>query len=189
MAEYTALKNEQAQRMVVRDTCLYLSMIANLAIAAFYSVAREAQILLLIPFASTLFLSIYFLNDSMIGQIRRHIEASVLPKFSESDRQCDEVLFAWEKLHRRWSIGGLLAKVARLAAVWVTFSATPVGALAASAPSFDDMNDSWPWLFAAFLTALPYVLGPVLLVFGFAARLFRARGGKHGPAGSPPATA
>jgi hypothetical protein len=170
----------------MRDTSLYVSMIANIAIAAFYALVRDDQILLLIPFVSTLFLSIYFLNDSMIHQIRRHIEENVLPRFSESDREVNEVLFGWEQL-RRWSIGALLAKLARLAAVWATLSATSLAALAASAPSFDDLNQSWPWLFALFLTALPYVLGPLLLIFGFAAWLFRARV-RRGPAGSPPAT-
>jgi hypothetical protein len=188
LAEYTALKKEQARRIAVRDSCLYLSMVANVAIAAAYALVRDAALLLLIPFVSTVFLSAYFMNDSMIAQIRRHIEASVLPRFSESDRECNEVLFGWEQLHRRWSIGAFLAKLARLAAVWVTMSATPIAALALGAPAFDDMNDSWPWMFALFLTALPYVLGPVLLVFGFAARIFGARGGRRGAAGSPPAT-
>jgi hypothetical protein len=171
----------------VRDTCLYLSMIANIAIAAFYALVRDAQLLLLIPFASTLFLSIYFLNDSMIHQIRRHIEKEVLPRFSASDRECNDILFGWERLRRRWSVGGFLAWLARLAAVWAALSGAPIAALAAGAPASDDLSQSWPWLFALFLTALPYVLGPVLVVFGFAAWLFRARGGKGGSA-APPAT-
>jgi hypothetical protein len=47
LAEYTALKNEQTQRIVVRDTVLYVSITANTAIAAIYQQQnRDAQILL-----------------------------------------------------------------------------------------------------------------------------------------------
>jgi hypothetical protein len=61
LAEYTALKNEQTQRIVVRDTVLYISITANTAIAAIYQQQQnqDTRVLLAIPFVSTLLFWIY----------------------------------------------------------------------------------------------------------------------------------
>ena len=82
LAEYAALKNEQTQRIVVRDTVLYISITANTAIAAIYQQQQnpDPQILLAIPFASTLLFWLYATNDNMITQIRRYIVANIIPK-------------------------------------------------------------------------------------------------------------
>jgi hypothetical protein len=80
LAEYTALKNEQTQRIVVRDTVLYVSITANTAIAAIYQQQQnqDPRILLAIPFVSTLLFWIYATNDSMITQIRRYIVSNIV---------------------------------------------------------------------------------------------------------------
>jgi hypothetical protein len=161
LAEYTALKSEQAQRIVLRDTCLYISITANTTIAGVYTQqqAQDPKILLFIPFASTLLFWIYATNDDMVTRIRRYIVKNIIPRLSASD----ETLFGWETVRRRWSIGRFVSKFIRLFAVWITFSGASIVALAATAPAFQDVGQNWPWLAAALFTCLPYIFGLWLL--------------------------
>lgn len=97
LAEYTALKNEQTQRIVVRDTVLYVSITANTAIAAIYQQQnQDSRILLAIPFVSTLLFWIYATNDSMITQIRRYIVTNIVQKLSGNDENNANGLFGWD---------------------------------------------------------------------------------------------
>ena len=100
LAEYAALKNEQTQRIVVRDTVLYISITANTAIAAIYQQQQnpDPQILLAIPFASTLLFWLYATNDNMITQIRRYIVSNIIPKLSPNGEKIESSLFGWEVL-------------------------------------------------------------------------------------------
>lgn len=162
LAEYAALKNEQTQRIVVRDTCLYVSITANIAIAAAYTQAQihDEKLLLFIPFASTLFFWVYATHDAMVTQIRRYIVDVMLPKLPEKDPALAP--FGWEYLRRRRSIRRLASKVARLFAVWATFSGASIVALVAAAPG---LGVSAAWLVALVFTALPYVFGLWLIDF------------------------
>jgi hypothetical protein len=165
LAEYTALKNEQTQRIVVRDTVLYISITANTAIAAIYQQqqTQDARILLAIPFVSTLLFWIYATNDSMITQIRRYIVTNIIPKWSASGGNNESGLFGWEYLRRRRTLSRFLSKLIRLLAVWSTFSGASIAALIATAPNSQDLPHDMPWLAAAAFTALPYIFGLWLL--------------------------
>jgi hypothetical protein len=161
LAEYAALKNEQAQRLVVRDTCLFISITANIAIAAAYTQQQihDNQILLFIPFASTLFFWVYATNDDKITNIRRYIVDQLLPNIPVADESSKKIIFGWEYLRRGWSVNRLFSKITRLLAVWLTFSGASLIALAATLPEPSDYSHSIPWLFAVLFTALPYVFG------------------------------
>jgi hypothetical protein len=164
LAEYTALKNEQTQRIVVRDTVLYVSITANTAIAAIYQQQnRDVQILLAIPFISTLLFWIYATNDSMITQIRRYIVVNIIPKWSADGENSGSGLFGWEYMRRRRTLSRFLSKLIRLLAVWSTFSGASIVALIATAPNSQDLPHDVPWLFAAAFTVLPYIFGLWLL--------------------------
>lgn len=119
MAEYTALKNEQAQRIVIRDTCLYISISANTAIAAVVAQQQNhpLQLLLFIPAASTLLFWLYATNDSMITQIRRYIINNIIPNLASLDQKYKAKLFGWEYLRRRRTFGRVVSKLCRLLAV------------------------------------------------------------------------
>ncbi len=164
IAEYTALKTEQAQRIVLRDTCLYISITANTTIAGIYTQqqTQDPKLLLFIPFASTLLFWIYATNDNMITQIRRYIVSNVVPKLSVGDEALKDGLFGWETVRRKRTFSRFVSKFIRLFAVWITFSGASLVALAATAPALD-AGMSWPWLAAAFFTCLPYIFGLWLL--------------------------
>jgi hypothetical protein len=159
IAEYTALKNEQAQRIVLRDTCLYVSIGANTAIAGVYTQqqSHDPRILLFIPFASTLLFWIYATNDSMITQIRRYIISNIVSELSEQKYKGSP--FGWEYLRRRRTPSRLISKLIRLMAVWFTFSIASIAALAATVPILQDVAHSWRWLAAAIFACLPYIFG------------------------------
>ena len=161
IAEYTALKNEQTQRIVVRDTCLWISISANTAIAAVYSQlqSHDPRILLFIPFVSTLLFWIYATNDSMISQIRRYIVTHIVPKLSQSDQKYRDSLFGWEYLRRQRTPRRIISKLIRLLAVWSTFSIASIAALVVNVQNLPDTAYSWPWLAAAFFVCLPYIFG------------------------------
>jgi len=165
LAEYTALKNEQTQRIVVRDTVLYVSITANTAIAAIYQQQQnqDPRILLAIPFVSTLLFWIYATNDSMITQIRRYIVSNIVQRFSDGGEENAINLFGWEYLRRRRTFVRLISKMIRLVAVWSTFSGASIVALIATAPNSQDLPHDMPWLAAAAFTALPYIFGLWLL--------------------------
>jgi hypothetical protein len=161
MAEYTALKTEQAQRIVLRDTCLYVSITANTAIAAVYAQQQnhDPLVLLFIPFASTLLFWLYATNDSMITQIRQYIVSNIASKLSEPDGKLKDSLFGWEYHRRRRTLSRIVSKVTRLLAVWFTFSIASIVALVATAANLQDPANSLPWLAAAAFTCLPYIFG------------------------------
>jgi len=165
MAEYSALKNEQTQRIVLRDTCLYISISANIAIAAV--VAQQPnhpiQVLLFIPLASTLLFWLYATNDLMVTQIRKYIIGSIIPKLSQLDQKYQSNLLGWEYLRRRRTIGRFVSKLCRLLAVWSTFSGASMIALWVNAPAIHDVAQSWVWLAAALFAGLPYIFGLWLL--------------------------
>jgi hypothetical protein len=165
LAEYTALKNEQTQRIVVRDTVLYVSITANTAIAAIYQQQQhhDPRILLAIPFVSTLLFWIYATNDSMITKIRRYIVVNIIPKWSADGENSGSGLFGWEYMRRRRTLSRFLSKLIRLLAVWSTFSGASIVALIATAPNSQDLPHDVPWLFAAAFTVLPYIFGLWLL--------------------------
>ena len=165
LAEYTALKNEQTQRIVVRDTVLYVSITANTAVAAIYQQQQhhDPYILLAIPFVSTLLFWIYATNDSMITQIRRYIVVNIIPKWSADGENSGSGLFGWEYMRRRRTLSRFLSKLIRLLAVWSTFSGASIVALIATAPNSQDLPHDVSWLFAAAFTALPYIFGLWLL--------------------------
>jgi hypothetical protein len=154
LAEYTALKNEQTQRIVVRDTVLYVSMTANTAIAAIYQQQQhhDPRILLAIPFVSTLLFWIYATNDSMITQIRRYIVVNIIPKWSADGKNSGSGLFGWEYMRRRRTLSRFLSKLIRLLAVWSTFSGASIVALIATAPNSQNLPHDVTWLFAAAFT-------------------------------------
>jgi hypothetical protein len=165
LAEYTALKNEQTQRIVVRDTVLYISITANTAIAAIYQQQQnhDPSILLAIPFVSTLLFWVYATNDSMITQIRRYIVSNIVQRFSGGREENASNLFGWEYLRRRRTFVRLISKMIRLIAVWSTFSGASIAALAATAPNSQNLPHDLPWLVAVTFTALPYIFGLWLL--------------------------
>ncbi len=140
----------------MRDTCLYVSITANIAIAAAYTQQQihDERLLLFIPFASTLFFWVYATHDAMVTQIRRYIVETILPKLSRGDEAGP--VFGWEVLRRRWRFRRLVSKVARLLAVWVTFSGASLIALAAAAPG---LGFNALWLIALLVAAVPYIFG------------------------------
>ncbi|MGO8779994.1 MAG: hypothetical protein ACLQKK_13945 [Rhodomicrobium sp.] len=161
IAEYTALKNEQTQRIVLRDTVLYVSIGANAAIAALYIQQKhpDPRILLFIPFASTLLFWIYATNDGMITQIRQYIVSNIVSRLSETGKEYNDSLFGWEYLRRQRTARRLVSKLIRLLAVWFTFSIASIAALVQSVPSLQDIGHSWAWLAAAIFACLPYIFG------------------------------
>lgn len=146
---------------MVRDTCLFISITANIAIAAAYTQQQihDNQILLFIPFASTLFFWIYATNDEKITNIRRYIVDKLLPNISAFDENSKKIVFGWEYLRRSWSLKHLFSKIARLLVVWLTFSGASLIALAATLPEPSDYPHSIPWLVAVLFSALPYIFG------------------------------
>jgi hypothetical protein len=140
----------------VRDTCLYVSITANIAIAAAYTQQQiqDANLLLFIPFASTLFFWVYATNDSKITQMRQYIVGTILPAISNSDG--NSTVFGWEHLRRRRSFHRLFSKIARLLVVWITFSGASLVVLAATGSGF---GFTAIWVVAAIFTALPYIFG------------------------------
>ncbi len=154
LAEYSALKHEQAQRIVLRDTCLYISISANTAIAAIYFQQQNSDgiILLFTPFASTLLFWVYATNDSMITQIREYILNHIVPKPRGN-------LFGWEYIRRRRTITRVVSKFIRLVAVWCTFSIASIAALAVTAHKVSGITHDPLWIAAAAFAVLPYVFG------------------------------
>lgn len=165
LAEYTALKAEQTQRLVLRDNCFYVSITANAAIIAAYTQQQtpNPQTLLYIPLISTLLFFVYASNDGMITQIRRYIVTNIVPKLSDSSEQQSAAILGWEYLRRRRTIARILSKLSRLFAVWFTFSGASIVALIAAMPPLQDIGQNGLWLGAAFFTCLPYIFGLWLL--------------------------
>jgi hypothetical protein len=165
MAEYAALKNEQAQRIVLRDTCLYIAISANTAIAAVVTQQQNhpLQLLLFIPAASTLLFWLYATNDSMVTQIRKYITNNIIPKLSPLEEKYKANLLGWEYLRRRRTLNRIVSKLFRLFAIWFTFSGASIAALWANAPNMHDVSQSWVWLTAATFALLPYIFGLWLL--------------------------
>jgi hypothetical protein len=143
----------------VRDTCLYVSITANIAIAAAYTQQQiqDANLLLFIPFASTLFFWVYATNDAKITQIRQYIVETLLPRLSNAD--ANSAPFGWEYLRRR-SFRRYFLKIARMLVVWITFSGASILALAATASGF---GFTAIWVVALAFAALPYIFGLFLL--------------------------
>jgi hypothetical protein len=165
LAEYAVLKNEQTQRITVRDTVLYLTILANTAVAAIYQQQQnpDPRILLIIPFASTLLFWIYAVNDHSVRKIRHYIAANVVPKLSDGSQIEAGSLFGWESSRRRSALVRLLSKIVRLFAVWATFSGASLAVLIATQPNFRDLPQDLPWLAAAAFSTLTYVFGLWLL--------------------------
>jgi hypothetical protein len=165
LAEYAVLKNEQTQRITVRDTVLYMTILVNTAIAAIYQLQRnpDPHILLIIPFASTLLFWIYAVNDFSIKQIRRYIAANVVPKLSDGSEIEAGSLFGWESSRRRSAFVRVLSRIVRLFAVWATFLGASLVVLIATQPNLRDLPQDLPWLVAAAFSTLTYVFGLWLL--------------------------
>ncbi len=161
LAEYAVLKNEQTQRITVRDTVLYMTILANTAIAGIYQQQQnpDPHILLIIPFASTLLFWIYAINDNSVKQIRRYIAAHVVPKLSDGSEIEAGSLFGWESSRRRGAFVRLFSKIVRLFAVWATFSGASLVVLIATQPNFRDLPQDLPWLAAAAFSTLTFVFG------------------------------
>ena len=162
IAEYTALKNEQTQRIVLRDTCLYISVSANTAIAAVYTQQQQSiNILLFIPLASTLLFWIYATNELKVTHIRKYIQSHIIPCFSELDEKYKANLLGWEYLRRKQTFGRLVSKLCRLLVVWSSFSGASIVALYTTAPAAPEMmsGQHWPWLVGALFASLPYIFG------------------------------
>ena len=146
---------------MLRDTCLYISIGANTAIAAIYAQQpnHDPLILLFIPFASTLLFWIYATNDNMITQIRRYIVDYILPKLSGENKKYGNSLLGWEYLRRQKTVSRIISKLIRLLAVWCTFSIASIAALVVTASASGNVFQSWTWLTAAGFASLPYIFG------------------------------
>lgn len=150
---------------MVRDACLFIAIAAVIAIAAINAQQqiRDNQVLLYIPFASTLFFFVYATNDHAIAQIRRYILDHILAEKRESDGNSRQVAFGWEYVRRRGTLSRVFSRIARFSALWVTFSGASLVSLAATLPDPSDYAHSIPWLGALFFAALPYVFAVWLL--------------------------
>ena len=165
LAEYAVLKNEQTQRITVRDTVLTMTILVITAIAAIYQQQQnpDPHILLIIPFASTLLFWVYAVNDNSVRQIRRYIAANVVPKLSDGSETEAGSLFGWESSRRRSAFVRLFSRIVRLFAVWATFSGASLAVLIATQPNLRDLPQDLPWLAAAAFSTLTYVFGLWLL--------------------------
>ena len=165
LAEYAVLKNEQTQRITVRDTVLVMTILVITAIAAIYQQQQnpDPHLLLIIPFASTLLFWVYAVNDHSVRKIRRYITANVVPKLSDGSEIEAGSLFGWDASRRRSAIVRLFSKIVRLFAVWATFSGASLAVLIATQPNLRDLPQDLPWLAAAAFSTLTYVFGLWLL--------------------------
>jgi hypothetical protein len=166
LAEYAVLKNEQTQRVTVRDTVLLMTILVNTAIAAIYQQQQnpDPHILLIIPFASTLLFWVYAVNDNSVRRIRHYIAANVLPKLSNGAEIEAGSLLGYETSRRHGAIVRLFSNIVRLFAVWATFSGASLLVLIATQPNFRDLPQDLPWLAAAAFSTLTYVFGLWLLL-------------------------
>lgn len=115
--EYSALKSEQAARIRLRETALYLNIVVTISIFAAYfqAVSSKHSILLCIPNVSFVLFWIYRSNDAVITNIRKYIRAELDlgRQLSMGDKKGSD-WFGWERYHRQLTVGRVVGKVVNL---------------------------------------------------------------------------
>ncbi len=132
IAEYTSLKNEQSNRLLVRETVLYTSIIINAAIMStqYSSSPSSFYYLLAIPFSALLLSLLYSSNEIKINHIRDYILKMLRPKIGQALNMSDaSEIFQWENYHRERKSAFNIQKIGRLSLIFGSFSLVPVFAL------------------------------------------------------------
>ncbi|WP_228543621.1 hypothetical protein [Micromonospora sp. S-DT3-3-22] len=101
LVEYERLKEEQKTRIGFRDNLIYATL-ASMAsvIAATLSLKGHANLLLLLPPASTVLGWTYLVNDEKVSAISRYIRESLRPTLARLEPARDDAVFGWEEFHR-----------------------------------------------------------------------------------------
>ncbi|WP_199565364.1 hypothetical protein [Spongiactinospora rosea] len=98
LAEYSALKAEQAARIGHRDQLVYAMLTAVAAIATVAVSAARAELLLVLPLASVAIGWTFLVNDHMITAIGRYLRDDLGPHLALAAGDADAVL-GWEFDH------------------------------------------------------------------------------------------
>ena len=97
LQEYAKLKDEQAQRISLRDNLIYATLLTLGAV-----VAAAAQLgiyaLLALPPASTALGWTYLVNDERISRISLYIRTEIAPQLEQI---VGRPMFSWETVHRQ----------------------------------------------------------------------------------------
>jgi hypothetical protein len=95
LAEYTAIKSEQAQRIVVRENAVYINVAALTAIwsISFQDWPDRSVTLLLVPFISALMLWVYSQNDYFVSRIKHYVR--------KIESEYPGISFGWESYHEQ----------------------------------------------------------------------------------------
>jgi hypothetical protein len=121
LAEYTALKTEQNERIKARDGYMYSTLAVVIAAAAGAAQADLPDLLLAVPAACSVLGWTRLRNDAHIVAIRRYLRDDLGPKLQTAGRP----VFGWETGPR-----GRLTKSVQLVADVLTFVAPSLLALA-----------------------------------------------------------
>lgn len=101
VAEYERLKDEQRQRINVRDNLVYATLAANAAVvAAALQAHGHANLLLLLAPVSVALGWTYLVNDDKVSAIGRYIRTDLTPRLSGLAGD-STVIFGWEPAHRQ----------------------------------------------------------------------------------------
>lgn len=143
LLEYSALKQEQSTRIVLRETALYANLsVAAAAVIGYFEADSSftTQFLLLLPPVSAVMFWIYFNNDYYVNELGSYV-SNVLDRRLRSlleptaaDAAANETrgtaFFNWEEFHRRKSFSRSVRKSAQLVTLAMCFLALPVFAVA-----------------------------------------------------------
>ncbi|TDD02000.1 hypothetical protein [Nonomuraea diastatica] len=127
LAEYDAIKREQAARTGLRDNLLYATLTASAAIAALTATADRTELLTLLPLACLVLGWTYLMNDHAISAIGRYVRTDLQPRLTGL-LATPTPLFGWEHAHRR-DRRRLSRKRLQLGADLTAFCLPPLAAL------------------------------------------------------------
>lgn len=134
--EYSALKQEQAARIGLRENALY----ANIAVSAsvitlFFQPGFKfpKELLQVLPFISGIMFWIYFNNDHYVNLIGRYISTELEKRLVETSTEHSanptRSAFHWEEYHRIPTMARWVRKTIAVGVLFVSFLALPVFAL------------------------------------------------------------
>ncbi|GIH05736.1 hypothetical protein Rhe02_38030 [Rhizocola hellebori] len=125
--EYERLKEEQAQRISIRDNLMYATLVSIAGVILAMYQTSNADLLLLLPLGCVVLGWTYLANDEKISAIGRYIRTDLEPRLAAL-LDAQPPVYGWELAHRS-DRRRRSRKVAQLCIDLMTFCLPGAGAL------------------------------------------------------------
>jgi len=143
--EYSALKQEQTQRIALRDASIHINIVTSVTILGFVVATDHVEDLLFsVPIVNFTLFWIYYINDHYIHAIRLYLGGA---------ERANKPAYKWETIYAPDGLGTLLRRLASVVVVSIAFFAIPTYYLASTSiprPSFGGAFISWLSVVALF---------------------------------------